>query len=565
MSSTFANRLAAPAVLNDLSDLSDRERERVALSASGVAVYEWRASDGAFVWAETAGAFFEALGLEPIASDGALDALIDRDAGECPDTVREALKEGGGAYAADYRIMLPTGEMIWVEDTGQALIDEAGNLVSMVGSWKLVTERKRREEYLTFLANYDELTGLYNRARLLEVLGETIEAAQGDECEALFLVVGIDDLAVVNSSYGFEVADEVIISVGQRLRAQLKPEDSVGRVAGNKFGLVLRDVCAVQVDEMCNHFLTTVGRSVIRTKAGPVSATVSIGAVCLPSGARSKNEAVACAEHALTEAKHQGRGCFQKDASSEDTYSERQRNIAIADNIVAALNEKRLHLAYQTIVAAGGFEPVFHEALIRLVHRDGHVAAAGEFIPAAEQLGMIRLLDRRTLELVVTELHQYGSLQLSMNVSAMTATDPSWADYMIGFLRDNQAICPRLIVEITETMALGDLAASARFVRSLRELGCLIAIDDFGAGYTSFKNLRSLDVTMVKLDGMFISNLDSNPDNQHFVRALIDLARNLGIKTVAEWVDRPEEIELLQSYGVDYLQGFYFSKPTLKP
>ncbi|MEM9121745.1 MAG: GGDEF domain-containing phosphodiesterase [Pseudomonadota bacterium] len=357
----------------------------------------------------------------------------------------------------------------------------------------------------------------------------------------------------------------MIISVGQRLRAQLKPEDSVGRVAGNKFGLVLRDVCAVQVDEMCNHFLTTVGRSVIRTKAGPVSATVSIGAVCLPSGARSKKEAVACAEHALTEAKHQGRGCFQKAASSEDTYSERQRNIAIADNIVAALNEKRLHLAYQTIVAAGGFEPVFHEALIRLVHRDGHVAAAGEFIPAAEQLGMIRLLDRRTLELVVTELHQYGSLQLSMNVSAMTATDPSWADYMIGFLRDNQAICPRLIVEITETMALGDLAASARFVRSLRELGCLIAIDDFGAGYTSFKNLRSLDVTMVKLDGMFISNLDSNPDNQHFVRALIDLARNLGIKTVAEWVDRPEEIELLQSYGVDYLQGFYFSKPTLKP
>jgi len=166
---------------------------------------------------------------------------------------------------------------------------------------------------------------------------------------------------------------------------------------------------------------------------------------------------------------------------------------------------------------------------------------------------------------MVAKLHANPQVHLAVNVSGTTAGDPSWLQSFINYVRANHSVAERIIVELTETAALNDFEESARFISNLRELGCRVAIDDFGAGYTSFRNLQMLCVDMVKIDGSYIRGLVSSPDNQIFVRTLVDLAKNFNLKTVAEWVGSAEEADLLEQFGVDYFQGFHLGEPELEP
>ncbi|MDP9137720.1 MAG: EAL domain-containing protein, partial [Pseudomonadota bacterium] len=196
---------------------------------------------------------------------------------------------------------------------------------------------------------------------------------------------------------------------------------------------------------------------------------------------------------------------------------------------------------------------------------EGEAGAASHLIPIAEKLGLIRLIDRRITMLAVQRLQTFPTARLSLNVSGITATDPRWYGQLTEILSEQRENNDRLTIEITETVALNDLNETARFIAALRELGCSVAIDDFGAGYTSFRNIKMLNIDVVKLDGSFCEHLSSNQDNQYFVRTLIDLARKFELKTVAEWVETEEDASLLRSWGVDYLQGKLFGEATLDP
>ncbi len=194
---------------------------------------------------------------------------------------------------------------------------------------------------------------------------------------------------------------------------------------------------------------------------------------------------------------------------------------------------------------------------------DGDTVAAVHLIPIAEKLGLVRLIDRTVMNMAIDKLIRHPQAVLSLNVSGTTATDPRWFTQLTDLLQDNRQITNRLIVEITETVALNDLDETVRFISSLRELGCKVAIDDFGAGYTSFRNLKVLNVDMVKIDGSFCEHLSENRDNQYFVRSLVDLAKKFDLKTVAEWVQDERDAKLLSSWGVDYLQGNFFGPANI--
>ncbi|MEQ1867840.1 MAG: EAL domain-containing protein, partial [Micropepsaceae bacterium] len=221
-------------------------------------------------------------------------------------------------------------------------------------------------------------------------------------------------------------------------------------------------------------------------------------------------------------------------------------------------------LAYQSIVDAKTSEAIAHECLVRISRPEGQVIAAGDFIPVAEQLGLVRRLDRRVLELSIAALKKYRGARLSLNVSGMTASDRPTLEAFVAYLEQHTDVVPRLIVELTETAALIDIEESMRFVSRVRAMGAKVAIDDFGAGYTSFRNLQALKVDMVKIDGSFVKGMADSRDNQIFVRTLVDLAKNFNLETVAEWVSDPREVDILRAFGVDYLQGFYFSKPEIQ-
>jgi EAL domain-containing protein (putative c-di-GMP-specific phosphodiesterase class I) len=239
--------------------------------------------------------------------------------------------------------------------------------------------------------------------------------------------------------------------------------------------------------------------------------------------------------------------------------------MSVADETIAALKDGRPKLAYQPIIAARSRRTSHYECLLRLVKEDGQVMNAGYFVPAAEQMGIVHLIDRFALETVVAQLRATPGITLAVNVSGTAAGDPAWLQSFVDYVDGHGDVADRLLVELTETAALQHFEKNARFVSQLHELGVRVAIDDFGAGYTSFRNLQRLQVDTVKIDGSYVENLGSNPENQVFVRTLVGLARNLGMKTVAEWVGSDEDAALLESFGVDYFQGFHFGMPLLDP
>ena len=454
---------------------------------------------------------------------------------------------------------------VWFEMRGVRFADSEGGAERLSGVLRVITDQRRESQRLTYLATRDELTGHLNRTSLRAELAEAIEAAKAEDRSCAYLVASIDRLAMINEAYGFGAADEVIVAVGERLSSTLRGSDIIGRIAGNKFGVILGNCSEREIALVAERLRASVRDSVIETRSGTVSATITVGAVWLPSGAASSQEAMLRAEEALDRARGAGRDGFAVYAKSPQRETARLRLMAIADEVVAALNERRLVFAYQPIVSAKTKEPVHYECLLRMQRADGTIATAGQFIPAAEQLGLVRLVDRHALEMTVAQLHANPNITLAVNVSGTTAGDPSWLQSFINYVRANREVAQRIIVELTETAALDDFEESVRFVSNLREMGCRVAIDDFGAGYTSFRNLQMLRVDMVKIDGTFVRGLASSPDNQTFVRTLVHLAKNFNLKTVAEWVSSDEEAALLESFGVDYFQGFHFGEPIIAP
>ena len=468
----------------------------------------------------------------------------------------------GVPYELEYSLKDDFGGERWVEDRGRWFADAEGRPATAVGVLRPIDERHRREQRLLQLSTFDELTGLLNRASVKEQLADVLSNSNAGRMKGAFILLAIDNLALINDAFGFDVADEVIVGVGQRLRGMARRSDALGRAAGNKFGLVLASCDEERLDSICQRLLARVREEVISTTRGPVAATISAGAVALPRNAAEADKAMARAEEALMAAKQMHRDSYVIYTPSSEREKVRLKNISVADDLVAALNERRVMLAYQPIVDTSG-NPFIHECLIRMRNPRGEIAPAGAFVPVAEKLGLIGFLDFRAMELAVETLSNYPQAQLSLNVSGRTIGDRLWRETLESQLRVHPGMSERLVIEITETLAIHEMKDTAAFIRAFREMGCRIAIDDFGAGYTSFRNLKTLDVDMVKIDGSYVEGVAKNADNQVFLRTLVELAHNFNLPTIAEWVDSREDADVLRDLGVDYFQGFMFGRPDI--
>jgi diguanylate cyclase (GGDEF)-like protein len=453
----------------------------------------------------------------------------------------------------------------WLEIRGVRIPGTGGRTERVAGFLRIVTERKRETQRLAYLATRDELTGHLNRTSLRSELAGIMEKARSNARHCVYLVSAIDRLATINDAYGFGAADEVIVAVGERLNSVLRETDLIGRIAGNKFGIVLGCCTEDELIALADGLRESVRSEMIATRRGTVAATISVGAVWLPTNASSGQEAMLRAEEALDEARHGGRDGFCMYRQSPQRERARLKLMTIADEVADALASDRLIFAYQPIVCAKERRTEHYECLLRMLRPDGSVASAGQFIPATEQLGLVRHVDRRALEMAIAELHANPAVSLAVNVSGTTARDPSWLLSFINYVRSNDSVAPRIVVELTETAALSDFEEGTRFVSKLRDIGCKVAIDDFGAGFTSFRNLQVLRVDMVKIDGSFVRGLMGSRENQIFVRTLVDLAKHFHLQTVAEWVGSEDEAALLAQLGVDYFQGHHFGEPTSTP
>jgi diguanylate cyclase (GGDEF)-like protein len=553
-----------PETVSALADLQDGTRLRLALQASGVAAFDWSIADDRIVWdgaidilpfyldaerMRRGQVFLDWLSLE---GRGAIQAVTDSNARQ-PES-----------FELDIEASSAMGTL-WFTMVGTRIPAPDGRTERMAGVLRITTEKRREAQRLSYLATRDELTGHLNRNSLREELAHAIDCAKAENRSCAFLVASIDRLAMINDGFGFDNGDEVIVGVGERLSRCLRASDIIGRTAGNKFGVILKNCSEHEIAIVAGRLRAAVRDSVIETRGGKVCATSSVGAVWLPSGASTSQEAMLRAEETLERARGKGRDGFALYQKSPQREMARLRLMGIADDVVTALREGRLVLAYQPIIGATSRAISHYESLLRMRNRDGSIVTAGHFIPAAEQLGVVQLADRFALESVIAELEAHRGVALAVNVSGTTASDPAWLQSFIDYVRAHRAVAGRLIVELTETAALHHFEENAQFVSQLRDMGVRVAIDDFGAGYTSFRNLQMMHVDTVKIDGSYVKDLSISPENQVFVRTLVGLAKNFNMKTVAEWVGSDEDAALLESLGVDYFQGFFFGEPLLNP
>ena len=529
------------------------------LSSIGEAVYDWDIGTDDLSWSGNALTLFAVPEADRIATGAAFNKLMDPIS---PSTRAESIllcdtKDSGAGvpYRMSFAIQPPQGALIWFEDTGRWFAGADGRASAAHGVVRRIegpTESERREIASSKL---DDLTGGYLRAPFIRLMADDLAKTRAAGKVSVLLLVGIDDLASVGRNYGFEAVDEVIAGVAQRVRKTIRRKDRYARYSNSKLAVLLTTFSGDDARETAQRIMNAVSSEPIRTAAGPVAVKLQIGSVHAPRDGSDPITLLRRAEEAWSEARADAAPDFVAYRADADRDEIRRRNLSVSDDVVRALNDRRVAIALEPVVAADSRVLQFHEVLVRLIADDGAPLGAGAIIPVAERFGLVKFVDMRVLELAADLLAREPHRRLSVNVSMRTAVAPEWMAALNSHVGSTSGIADRLIIEITETAAMADLDATAGIVRRIKDLGVRVAIDDFGSGHTSFRSLRTLPVDILKIDGVFVQNLAQSTDDQFFVRTLVDLARHLGVQTVAEWVQDEESARLLAEWGVTFLQG----------
>ena len=472
----------------------------------------------------------------------------------------------GAQYCLRYRIRTDDARYVWVEERGRLMGGKGGEPNRVIGVLTNIDSMQEEAERAAYLSAHDDLTGLWNKARFAEGLDYLIALARRTRQDALYLRLEISNLAQINETYGFETGDKLLLGVANRLRDMMRAPDMLARVENASFGLGLYGVKADELDALVTRLQTVLSDTPYSSFHGSLYAECNFAATTLADKASCSFEALSQASAALEHlAEHSETGLMLFSADMKIKSASMSQDVATAEDILEALNDRRISLAYQPIVDAKTRDLHHYECLLRLRTDAGEMISAGRFIMAAEKLGLIHLLDRRALELASETLRQFPDVELALNVSAGTVKDMETADAYIAALRALGPAVSRVTLELTETVALEDPAMASRFSVEARTLGCEFAIDDFGSGYTTFRNLMAIEADTIKIDGSFIEDIAISPYKQTFVRMMVDLAQTFSVKTVAEMVDSHADADLLKRLGVDYLQGYMFGVPSASP
>lgn len=394
----------------------------------------------------------------------------------------------------------------------------------------------------------------------VEALERTIQNVISEHSSGSLLIVSITNLAMIINAYGHDTSEIVMHDLMRKIEGILTGGGGVQRLQRDQIGIIVENAYPEDTGTLANRI-----HSIIQNFGRDNFSTVSlyiigaIGSVNFPLESAAAQDALDKAFVAVNS--QQGAPHRTYDMTRPEADQCRQQ-MGLANYLFKAYKEKRLRLAYQPIIESKTGKAAHYEALLRLVNQSGKISSAGPLIPVAEKMGLIDIIDTMVMEMVIQELRTCPNVSLAFNVSNMTTEDSVWLDHLGRLLKETPEIAPRLIVEITETAALRDLRRTAFFVASLQSMGCQVALDDFGSGYTSFRQLKALSVDMVKIDGVFIKDLAQSADNQFFVKTLLDFAQGFGLQTVAEFVENGEITKILMEMGVDYMQGYYFGKPV---
>jgi diguanylate cyclase (GGDEF)-like protein/PAS domain S-box-containing protein len=552
-----------------IEDLRESE-ERYALAMQGAndGLWDWNLVTNEVHWSAR---WKAVLGYDESEIGASPDEWLTRVHHEDLERVKAALSthftESSGHYESEHRILHRNGTYRWVLCRGAAVRNGAGGATRFVGSLTDITEGKVA----------DALTGLPNRLLFVDLLDRAIKRSQRrtDYIFAL-LVLGLDRFKSVNDSLGMLTADRVLVAVARRLQSSLRGVDAVtpekpgvtlARLDGDEFTVLIDDISdasdAIRVAERLGEAL----HKPFEVEGNQVYISATCGVAVSSTGYDRPDEILRDASTALHRAKARGETSYE--LFDPAMRARAVSRLQLETDLRNAIADAAFVVHYQPIISLRTGTIASFEALVRWLHPTRGLVGPAEFIPVAEDTGMLLPIGRMTLaescRQMVTWQRQFGSEApgvICVNVSCRQFADTELVNEIQAILRETGLNGSRLHLEITESAFIGDVATAHMTLNRLHSLGIELSIDDFGTGYSSLSYLHRLQAGTVKVDRSFVSRIDSGDRGSEMVRAIVGLAHNLGMEVVAEGVETAEQLAQLQAIGCDYAQGFYFSKPA---
>jgi diguanylate cyclase (GGDEF)-like protein/PAS domain S-box-containing protein len=444
-------------------------------------------------------------------------------------------------------------------------------LMGYRGTASDITKLKQDEKRMVILANQDHLTGLSNRRRFVEDLNHEIRRVERHGQYGVLLLIDIDHLKLVNDTAGHAAGDQIIVQVAGLLKRASRDQDFLARISGDEFAVAYSAMSEDQGFEKAAQLLERINELKPRYGGRTLNISASVGMVTFPHQGKVPVELMAKADAAMSVAKSGGRNRVHR-YNETDMMRERMDNQLVwKDRLLEALEKDNLHLVFQPIVSVSSTQVHHYEVLVRMLDDNGALIAPGKFIPAAEQFGLIQRVDRQVVTKAIRRLADLptdmSNVGFSVNLSGLSVGRQDMYDLIEQEIREGGVDPGRITFEITETAACEQINTAMEFFQKIRQLGCLVSLDDFGVGFSSFSYLKHLRADILKIDGSFIRDIHNSSADQLFVKALVDVARGMGMRTIAEFVENEQVYERVRSLGVDYVQGYYLGKPqsTLEP
>jgi diguanylate cyclase (GGDEF)-like protein len=520
-----------------------------------------RAEDGGIVYANRAAIARLGEGIET--DDAHLDAMF-----EDPLLRQRLLEADGEAQWSNVDAVLQSlnGDRFWATTSIARVRVNGRNKLLMIASD--ISEQRQLTELLSYQASHDTLTELFNRREFERQLQRALFGIRNGEPIRALMSIDLDQFKLINDTSGHLAGDQLLSQLSLVMADQLRGGDVLARLGGDEFGVLAHDTTHEGAHVLAERLRSCIEAHVYVWEQKSYSISASIGVVMLDGSEQTLADVLSHADDACYMAKDRGRNRIHFYSEQDDESIRRRGEIMWANRLRLVIEEDRLLLDYQEVQPLQDHlsQDAHIELLIRLRDEDGNVILPGAFLPAAERYGMMRLIDRWVIGQAIghfDQLHVNGRApaRCSLNLAASSLDDDGLAEYILDLIEQHGVEPSRLCFEITETEAVRNLARAVRFIDRLRAVGCKVALDDFGAGMSSFGYLKNLPVDVIKIDGSFVRDLDIDPMSRSIINVITEIGHQRGLDVVAEWVASDACAATLRELGVDYGQGFALHKP----
>ena len=450
---------------------------------------------------------------------------------------------------------------------GNPLFDRDSRFLGYRGVKQEITAERNLSQKIAYQATYDDLTGLLNRREFNEKLKYSVQKAHKYQTESVLCYLDLDRFKIVNDTAGHLVGDRLLSELAQLLQKMIRKGDTLGRLGGDEFGLLLEGCSIVEAEQICEQLISSINNYRLKWKNVEFDVGVSVGIVGISHISTDAAEILSRADVACYQAKNLGRGRVYIFENNHHKVNLEQTQMGHIANVSQAIKENRFYLFKQLIKPLGddGQQRQHYEILLRLKDPSGKSIHPDQFIPVAERYGVITIVDRWVLEATLNSYAEcFGDTQtlVSINLSGASINDERFTNYAIDLIKQSQVPGDCLCFEITETAAIEQIIHAQKFMSAMKDLGVKFALDDFGSGVSSFSYLKNLPVDYLKIDGSLVKNILNEEYNLAIVNSINEVAHLMGIKTIAEFVDNSQILEHLKKISIDYAQGYFLGKPV---